>query len=236
MCPSPGVPVGSGVLVIGGNYDVFRENWVCDNWRVGFVQTWVPGWLRSDFRWPAQEETSNFDRYQGNHMGTGPDGKSLPNGLDFFWDGQGIGSCWQTDHPAGAEPLTLPACSSWAPVKRLLDDPNKLVVFSDCGSYDIVTQTLPPGCNWFDTPERPGSVGSMLDIQLVGLASSWSRWCCFSWCCCADGRTPMPEISSRSARRSSAPWSCCSQQRSGSGTWPRPASRRLASAGWWRGG
>jgi len=168
VCPSPGVPVGAGVLVIGGNYDVFRENWVYDNWRVGFVQTWVPGWVRNDFQWPAQEETSNFDRYQGNHMGTSPDGKSLPNGLDFFWDGQGIGSCWQTDHPAGADPLSLPACSTWAPVKRLLDDPNKLVVFGDCGSYHIATQTLPLGCNWFSSPPRPGSVGAMLDIQLVG--------------------------------------------------------------------
>jgi len=168
VCPSPGVPVGAGVLVIGGNYDVFRENWVYDNWRVGFVQTWVPGWVRNDFQWPAQEETSNFDRYQGNHMGTSPDGKNLPNGLDFFWDGQGVGSCWQTDHPAGADPLTLPGCSSFAPVKRLLDDPNKLVVFGDCGSYDIVTQTLPLGCNWFATPPRPGSLGAMLDIQLVG--------------------------------------------------------------------
>jgi len=168
VCPNPGVPVGAGVLVIGGNYDVFRDNWVYDNWRVGFVQTWVPGWIRNDFQWPAQEETSNFDHYQGNHMGTSPDGMSLPNGLDFFWDGQGVGSCWQADHPAGADPLTLPACSSWAPVKRLLDDPNKLVVFGDCGSYDIGTQSLPLGCNWFTSPPRPGSVGVMLDIQLVG--------------------------------------------------------------------
>ncbi len=168
VCPNPGVPVGAGVLVIGGNYDVFRENWVYDNWFVGFVQTWVPGWVRNDFQWPAQEETSNFDRYLGNHMGRSPNGNSMPNGLDFFWDGQGIGSCWQTDHPAGAEPLTLPACSSMSPVKRLLDDPNKLLVFGLCGSYDMPTQTLPIGCSWFDTPPRPGSGGAMFDIQLLG--------------------------------------------------------------------
>ena len=169
VCPNPGVPVGAGVLVIGGNYDVFRDNWVYDNWRIGFVQTWVPGWVRNDFQWSAQEETSNFDRYEANHMGTSPDGKSMPNGLDFFWDGQGIGSCWQTDHVTGVEPLTLPACSTWAPVKRLLDDPNKLLVFGLCGSYDMGTRTLPPGCSWFDTPPRPGAGGTMLlDIQMIG--------------------------------------------------------------------
>src|SRR6266571_9115582 len=76
VCPAVPVPVGSGILVIGGDYDIFRENWVYDNWRVGFVQLGVPGLVRGDNRWPAQEETSNFNRYIGNHMGSDPGGAS----------------------------------------------------------------------------------------------------------------------------------------------------------------
>src|SRR6266436_6113358 len=83
VCPAVGVPVGAGVLIIGGNYNLFRDNWVYDNWKVGLVQTWVPGLSRGDNTWPAQEETSNFNRYIGNHMGSDSRGENLPNGLDF---------------------------------------------------------------------------------------------------------------------------------------------------------
>jgi hypothetical protein len=166
VCPSVGVPVGAGVLVIGGNYDVFRENWVYDNWKVGFVQTWVPGLVRGDFGWSTLEETSNFNRYVGNHMGSDAAGQSLPNGLDFFWDGQGTGNCWQTARSDSVEPLTIPACSAGAQ-GRLLDDPNKLVLFGDCSNYDLPTQTLPLGCDWFDTPQRPGVLGASINIESV---------------------------------------------------------------------
>ncbi|HEX2680175.1 MAG TPA: right-handed parallel beta-helix repeat-containing protein, partial [Candidatus Dormibacteraeota bacterium] len=181
VCPSVGVPVGAGVLVIGGNYDVFRENWVYDNWKVGFVQTWVPALVRNDFRPSVQEQTSNFDRYIDNHMGSDLRGDAHPNGLDFFWDGQGTGSCWQTIHSAGTDPLSLPACSTGAP-GRILSDPSKLVMFFDCANYDLPTQTLPLGCDWFDTPQRPGvlavsftaeAVAPVIQLLAVLLLFSW---------------------------------------------------------------
>src|SRR5205823_5576574 len=58
VCPGPGVPVGVGILVVGGNYNLFRDNWIYDNWKIGVAQTWVPGAVRNDFQWAAQEETS----------------------------------------------------------------------------------------------------------------------------------------------------------------------------------
>ena len=166
VCPAVGVPVGAGVLVIGGNYNVFRDNWVYDNWKIGFVQTWVPGAARGDNELPAQEETSHHNRYVANHMGVSPGGEHLPNGIDFFWDAQGEGNCWESGGASVVEPLTLPGCSSGSP-DRVLADPNLLLLFADCGAYDLPTQTLPPGCDWFATPPRPGVVSPTITIQAV---------------------------------------------------------------------
>jgi hypothetical protein len=169
VCPSVGVPVGAGVLVIGGNYDVFRENWIYDNWKVGLVQTWVPGLVRNDYNLAVQEDTSNFNRYISNHMGSDARGSSLPNGLDFFWDGQGTGSCWQAVHVAGTDPIAIPGCPAGGQ-DRLLADPNKMVLFLDCSNYDLPSQTLPAGCDWFDTPQRPGTLAASINVQSIAPA------------------------------------------------------------------
>jgi hypothetical protein len=180
VCPAVPVPVGSGVLVIGGNYDVFRDNWVYDNWKVGFVQTWVPGLVRGDNAWPAQEETSNFDRYLSNQMGISAGGESFPNGLDFFWDGQGAGSCWQTFPFDTTEPLAIPSCPGRA--QRVIADPNKLVLYADCAGYDLSTKTLPVGCDWFDTPQRPGVVAASITVQTVAPALQFAAvMILFAW-------------------------------------------------------
>src|SRR6266516_2937970 len=172
VCPAVPVPVGSGILVIGGDYDIFRENWVYDNWRVGFVQLGVPGLVRGDNTWPAQEETSNFNSYIGNHMGSDPRGENLPNGLDFFWDGQGVGSCWQDAHPSGTEPIAVPACPAGGQ-QRLIADPNKLVLFIDCTGYKLAAKTLPVGCDWFDTPARPGVFVASITILSIAPAAQF---------------------------------------------------------------
>lgn len=165
VCPGPPVPVGVGVLVIGGNYDVFRQNYVYDNRKAGFVQTWVPGLIRGDYAWAAQEETSHFDRYIGNRMGVDQGGRAHPNGIDYFWDGQGGGSCW-TVAAATIEPLVLPACPAVS-VGRLLPDPNRIVLFMDCTNYDLGTRTLPAGCDWFQDPVGPGGVPRSLNVMSV---------------------------------------------------------------------
>jgi len=114
----------------------------------------------------AQEETSHHNRYVANHMGVGPGGEHLPNGIDYFWDGQGSGNCWQATGADVVEPMTMPGCPSGG-VGRLLADPNVLVLFVDCGAYDLATQTLPAGCDWFDTRARPGVFSPTTTIQTV---------------------------------------------------------------------
>ena len=169
VCPAVQVPVGTGVLVIGGNYNVFRGNWVYDNWKIGIVQTWVPGVARNDFQWSAQGETSHNNRYLGNHMGTAATGTHLPNGLDYFWDGEGAGNCWDTTADT-VQPITIPRCPAGGP-QRALSDPNLLVLFVDCSNYDLRSKALPAGCDWFTTPQRPGTLGSTFNIQSVAPAA-----------------------------------------------------------------
>jgi hypothetical protein len=36
---------------------------------------------------------------RGNTMDQAPDGSTKPNGIDFWWDGEGIGNCWQNTSP-----------------------------------------------------------------------------------------------------------------------------------------
>jgi hypothetical protein len=170
VCPAVQVPVGTGVLVIGGNYNVFRDNWVYDNWKIGIVQTWVPGVARNDNRWSAQGETSHNNRYLGNHMGTSATGQRLPNGLDYFWDGEGTGNCWDTASADVVQPVTIPHCSAGGS-QRLISDPNLLVLFVDCSNYDLSTKTLPAGCDWFSSPQRPGTVGASFNIEAVAPAT-----------------------------------------------------------------
>ena len=169
VCPAVQVPVGTGVLVIGGNYNLFRANWVYDNWKIGIVQTWVPGVARNDNRWSAQRETSHNNRYLGNHMGISAAGQPLPNGLDFFWDGEGAGNCWETTTADVVQPVTIPRCSAGGP-QRLISDPNLLVLFIDCSNYDLSTKTLPAGCDWFSSPQRPGVLAPSLNIESVAPA------------------------------------------------------------------
>ncbi len=37
------MPVGTGILTGGGNGNIFRKNYIYDNWRRGTMLFWVPG-------------------------------------------------------------------------------------------------------------------------------------------------------------------------------------------------
>ncbi len=169
VCPAVPVPVGVGIIVIGGNYDEFRNNLIYDNWKLGFAQTWVPGLVRNDFKWDAQWETSHFNRYTDNVMGVAPDGTAMPNGIDYFWDGEGTGNCWQAAQGSSLEPLVIPGCPAGG-LRRYLADPNRLVLLVDCSNYDLGTRNLPMGCDWFETPVRPGSLPASMNAMSVAPA------------------------------------------------------------------
>lgn len=101
-------------------------------------------------------------------MGTNATGQRLPNGLDYFWGGEGTGNCWDTTADA-VQPITIPRCSAGGP-QRWISDPNLLVLFVDCSNYNLRTKALPAGCDWFTTPPCPGTLGTTLNRQSVAPA------------------------------------------------------------------
>lgn len=154
VCPSVGVPVGTGLLVAGGDYNLFRDNWVYDNWRAGFMLFWVPAFIRNENALGKQADTSHHNRYLANHMGISPSGDTLPNGTDFWWDGQGDANCWQGNGSVTVDPPRLPSCAQALATKRYAPDPGSMTEGVICSLYDRRTLTIPPLCTWVTQPAR----------------------------------------------------------------------------------
>lgn len=95
VCPVVPTPVGTGVLIAGGNYNSTDHNWIYDNWRHGTMQFWVPAALRDDYDPTKQDDTSHHNHTVDNQMGIAKDGTVQHNGSDHWWDDQGEGNCWE---------------------------------------------------------------------------------------------------------------------------------------------
>ncbi len=161
VCPAFPVPVGTGVLIAGGNLNLVRDNLIHDNWRAGAMLFWVPGAIRGDMEPTAQLDTSNGNRFVENRLGYHPSGVTQPNGVDFWWDDQGVGNCWQDNDPATGEvthnatsPLGLPDCDSGGSVLPA-GNAIKSASLVPCATYDRWENPDPPGCDWFDAPPEP---------------------------------------------------------------------------------
>jgi hypothetical protein len=168
VCPAFPVPVGTGMMVAGGNHNFVHDNDIFDNWRQGAMLFWVPSAFRDDFD-EDQFDTSNHNHYVANRLGFGPDGLTQPNGLDFWWDEQGTGNCWQDNTSATGEVTTnatleltdgqvpftgFPDCDSGGsvmPVGSLV----KSAGLVPCATYDREDEPDPFGCDWFDSPTAP---------------------------------------------------------------------------------
>ena len=161
VCPVIPTPVGTGVLIAGGNFNSTDHNWIYDNWRYGTMQFWVPAPLRDEMDPTKLYDTSNHNRTFANQMGIGPDGEIAHNGLDHWWDDQGVGNCWEDNVYSRGEQtdnfLVDPGpCADGGSV-FLPGAPVKDADFLSCSQYDRNDPTLrhPPGCSWFDSPTRP---------------------------------------------------------------------------------
>ena len=156
VCPQFQVPVGSGFILYGVNDNVVSSNNIYDNWRSGVRLFWVPASVRGENDPAKQFDTSNGNKFIHNQLGYDK-GQRQPNGIDFFWDEQGIGNCWSDNRAPGAsitsDPATLPGC----PRGSLLQTGNtaKLAAEAPCASWDPRDNPDPPGCTWFTTPPRP---------------------------------------------------------------------------------
>lgn len=161
VCPAFPVPVGTGVLIAGGNRNLVEQNQIYDNWRAGAMLFYVPGAVRGDYGPQAQVDTSNGNHFVDNRLGFHPAGVKQPNGLDFSWDDQGVGNCWQGNESSTGEvtsdvtlPTGLPDCESGgsvSPVGNLV----KSASMVSCATYNREDEPDPPGCNWFDSPAEP---------------------------------------------------------------------------------
>jgi hypothetical protein len=186
VCPAVGVPVGTGVLNPGGNYNAFRGNWVYGHEYAGFLTSWVPGFVREDYGLGAQFDTSHHNRYYDNALGsTGSAGEYRPNRIDFWWDGQGVGSCWQDANHLVTEPRVLPRCGADAlpagpPVGRWLPEPAKVLKLYVCNEYSLADQAVPVNCDWYGASGlgRIEVQAALVEATLLGLVllALWVRW------------------------------------------------------------
>ena len=158
VCPAFGVPVGTGVLLAGGNHNLVRANEIYDNWRYGVVLFWVPGIVRGETDALTQIDTSHGNRTTGNRFGFHPAGVVQPNGTDLWWDNQGIGNCWEGNRSASGAVtydalVPLPDCrvSSLLPI----GDATKSLQLLPCSAYNARSNPAPKDCDWFTTPGVP---------------------------------------------------------------------------------
>src|SRR6185503_13006439 len=84
-----GVPLGTGILIAGGNDDIVRDNRIYDNWRRGTMLLAVPDALScppgSGSCTPSNPSSTSYDNeFHGNTLGKAPGGKVLRNGVDFW--------------------------------------------------------------------------------------------------------------------------------------------------------
>ena len=165
VCPVVPTPVGTGVLIAGGNFDSTDHNWIYDNWRYGTMQFWVPAALRDEYDPALQNDTSHHDHTTDNMMGFSKSGAIQHNGSDHWWDDQGNGNCWegntysrgvQTDNFTVPPPSCADGGSVFTPGLTVKD-----AGFLSCSQYDRNDPNFshPPGCGWFDSPTRPDPSG-----------------------------------------------------------------------------
>ncbi len=157
VCPQFQTAVGTGILIGGGNRNLIRQNAIYDNYRWGVLLIGVPASIRNDNDPDHQLDTSNGNRFLHNAMGHNLAGDRLPNGLDFKWDSQGAGNCFEANASSGAghtsDPVNLPAC----PGSPASQPANAAVIapLVGCTAWDPFKNPDPLGCDWFVTPPKP---------------------------------------------------------------------------------
>ena len=178
------VPIGVGIVIGGGDDNIIRDNHIYDNWRRGTMLIAVPDAVSCA---PTGEgsppctpagfaTTSNRNRYYNNVMGRAPDGRVLPNGVDFWWDEfeTNTGNCWYSNigvdgktssitgdpPPPPVEGTSVPKflpedCN--APTNVGTGSPTKEAVLIACVADFVGASEDSTVCDWFAPPAKPGS-------------------------------------------------------------------------------
>jgi hypothetical protein len=173
-----GVPLGTGIIIAGGNDDVVRGNRIYDNWRRGTMLLAVPDALScppgSGSCTPTNASSTSYDNsFHGNTMGLTPGGKVQRNGVDFWWDEfpDNTGNCWFANvGPDGTntswtgDPQRFPQPNMSVPHFLPEDcassvgsgNPQKEAVLAYCSNAAIGDES----CEWYTQPARPGSAAA----------------------------------------------------------------------------
>jgi hypothetical protein len=179
------VPIGVGILIAGGDYDVVRGNYIYDNWRRGTMLIAVPDVIScapspGEGSPPCTPEgaasTSNGNRYYDNIMSRDPSGQVALNGVDFWWDEfpSNTGNCWYRNQgsdgrtsgitsdppPPPVEGTSVPGFlpqDCGAPTDVGAGSPRKEGVLVGCVA-DFAQGTYDATvCDWFEMPAKPGT-------------------------------------------------------------------------------
>ena len=111
VCPVVPTPVGTGLLIAGGNYDSTDHNWIYDNWRYGTMQFWVPSPLRDEYDPTKLYDTSNHNHSFANR--DGPHARRRRGGTTAWTSGgttRARATAGRTTRPRAARP---PTTSRW---------------------------------------------------------------------------------------------------------------------------
>ena len=149
VCPVFQVVVGTGFMFYGVNDNIIARNYIYDQHRNGIRQFAVPAagarrerpgeGLRHLARQPLHGQLPR--RAARRHVD--------PNGLDVYWDEQGLRNCWEGNHDrarprADVRPASLPTCASG-------------------GSINPVGNTAKlaagPAVHHLERPDQPGPAG-----------------------------------------------------------------------------
>ncbi len=170
-----GVPLGTGIIIAGGNDDIVRGNRIYDNWRRGAMLLAVPDALScppgTQTCEPQNAASTSYDNmFYGNYLGRAPSGKVQPNGVDFWWDEfpDDTGNCWfgntgpdgtnaswtgdpqRFAQPGMSVPHFLPEdCATSVGA----GNPQKEAVLAYCANAAIGDES----CEWYTEPPRPGT-------------------------------------------------------------------------------
>ena len=177
VCPVVPVPVGTGLMIAGGNVNRLEANEVFDNWRHGFMTFGVPAAFRNE---PDKGlDTSHFNRFLDNRMGRDlATGARQPNGTDLWWDEGGDGNCFLGNvgpdgGAATSDPILLPptltaSCPDLGPLgpnPLLLPNPVKLALtLAPCADY---SRERNPSPNLGDTLASLVGIDNPLPIDVA---------------------------------------------------------------------
>ncbi|HEX8074041.1 MAG TPA: right-handed parallel beta-helix repeat-containing protein [Thermoleophilaceae bacterium] len=153
--PDIPLPVGTGLLIAGGNANQVRGNRIWDNWRRGTMLIAVPDQV-SD-KYDSAESTSHRNRFHDNVFGRTPNGQRKPNGVDMWWD----------NHPSNEDDCWYHNTGSDGTEDGATSDPPPPILPSDCDNVSS-------GATYATkSPELGGCAGSILNDQYNADICPW---------------------------------------------------------------